>query len=122
MKGGSYLLVVALALAMASAMLWGSGFADAVGANQNNDELRSAADDAADKSAAERGAPGGGSIFGLVIFAARQLFNFVTLPLLLPVRLTQIGFPQWFAYPVGIGTQVVLSISIIQFLAGRVFR
>jgi uncharacterized protein (DUF983 family) len=41
---------------------------------------------------------------------------------LLPMTLVDLGFPVWFAVPVGAPATIVASIGVIQFVTGRVLR
>jgi hypothetical protein len=129
-----YPLVLVVALGLSTMLLVGSGAADYFQQSQNPTTLA----DSVEKNATS-GPVGGegegselsgsaesennpGSIVGLVIAGSQLITSFVSLVTLLPFKLQQMGFPYWAAYPVGLSVQLLASISVIQFVSGRVLR
>jgi hypothetical protein len=122
-------IVLVLALGITAAFFAGSGFNGIVDGNQNVDPVESEINQRANQSAAgtgnfsaDRGGTDEGSIVGLVVSGARDIVQFTSLLALVPITLDQIGFPQWFALPIGGVLQIVISIGILQFVTGREFR
>lgn len=125
-----YPVVLVLGMMLMAAFFVGSGFNGIVSGESNVDALGGELDEKAGESAvgvngsggnlsASRSASDEGSIVGLVVSAASNLFNFVGLVALLPTTLQKLGFPAWFALPVGATVSIVASIGLIQFISGR---
>lgn len=56
---------------------------------------------------------------GFVISGAAFLTNLVSSVALLPLTLTRLGFPNYFAVPVGAVAQIIAGIGVVQFTTGR---
>lgn len=122
----AWFLVVALGV---SALMWqlsavdsaiaGSGPADDL---QSGDELEAKAPDNPRINGSASTSNGESDIVGLVISGAQGVVAFVGMLVLLPLELQRLGFPQWFAYPVGLAVQIIGSIGIIQFASNRELR
>lgn len=61
-------------------------------------------------------------LINFVLSGAGALLTTAKLVLFLPVALSNLGFPIWFAGPVGAVIQIGTGIGIIQFISGRVYR
>jgi len=84
--------------------------------------------DQANKSSVE-----GGGVEGAASGSDEPLINFILeggsillstakLVVALPVALINLGFPSWFAVPVGSIVTIGTSIGIIQFITGRIYK
>lgn len=126
-----YPVMIVLALGTAATMFGMSGFTDLHDPNpvqdlQSDEEVEKAADDSA---AAQDGNFSGqsvsqddGNIVGLVIEGAGRIASVGALVVLLPFEMNNMGFPWWFAAPVGGLTQAIVGIGIVQFATGRFWR
>jgi len=56
---------------------------------------------------------------GLALSGGEFLATFVGAIALIPLTLTNIGFPYWFAVPIGGAAQIVGTIGLFQFVTGR---
>jgi hypothetical protein len=91
-----------------------------------------AADDALQNSSStldpnEQGVEGAanlqeGSIVGLIIGGGRAIFTFLGVIALLPFEMNKLGFPWWFAFPIGLVLQIMAGVTGIQFAVNRVMR
>lgn len=117
---------VVLALGVAGMMLGMSGFADAWGASPPK---TTAAQEELNKSAGEVG-PGNTPVSGPVSSADSSIVGLISSGLggavkvagaviLLPLTLVNLGFPAWFAVPLGLLAQVITGIGIIEFATNR---
>lgn len=133
MNGKAPVLMV-LVIASAGAMLGASGFADAWGAEPPStsaaqDELNESRNaDPIQPGDNETGVSGpvsgasGGDIVGLIISGAQAMGRIIGAVLVLPITLINLGFPAWFAIPLGGLFEVIVGISAIQFVTGRDWR
>jgi len=62
------------------------------------------------------------SLVGLALGGIDAIFGWVSVLVLLPLELNRLGFPYWAAYPLGILSQAVISIGLVQFASGRNLR
>lgn len=118
------LLVICLGIAVTMFSL--SGFANLHETNpaddlESGDEVEKVANNS---SAAEDGEfSGSGSnqdnIIGFIISAGSRFTQIVSLIVLLPWELANLGFPSWFAFPIGGLFQLIAGIGIIEFFSGR---
>jgi hypothetical protein len=121
-------LAAILCIALAAAFFAGSGFNAIVDGEANveqvSDEVNDTANDSVGGPGELSGSRSGGddSIVGLAIAGARNVGTFMALILLLPLTLQELGFPAWFALPVGGVLEIIVSIGVIQFVVGRVLR
>jgi hypothetical protein len=124
-------LAVMLALALTFAMFSGSGFNDIVrgdnsGVGEASEELDSQANDSAvsedEDVEGSRAASDEGSLVGVIIGAGQSVMQLFTMVALMPLTLRNLGFPAWFATPVGSLVYVVSGVGILQFITGRVLE
>lgn len=122
-------LVAVLSLFVAMAFFSGSGFNAIVDGDRNTKSLESEVNETANESvggfdqlSGSRSGEDEGSIVGIVVAGARNIGKLIGMFALLPVTMTNLGFPVWFAAPVGIVLELIASIGIIQFVTGRVLR
>lgn len=125
------LIVVALGVAT---MMWGvSGFGslygqtDPVSGLESGENLRAISDESAVSengsfNASAKGADESDNIVGMIISGTQAVISFAGSVALLPWELMRIGFPRWFAFPLGLSAQAVVGIGIIQFATNRVYH
>lgn len=65
---------------------------------------------------------GESDIVGLILAGGAGVANFIGMAILLPIELQRLGFPHWFAYPIGLGVQFLATIGLVQFVTNRVMR
>jgi len=121
----TYPLIVVLALGVTS-MMWGmSGIGDVYDQDVNSglesdDELQEVANDSAAKgSTADAGPNQGGNIVGLIFSGLQRFTSIAGLVVLLPYELHNLGFPWWFALPIGLIAQTIVGIGLIEFSTNR---
>lgn len=127
-----YPALVVLALGAATVM-WGlGGFGALYGADDPAEGLDSggelekqANDSAADDDNSFGGSAsnsGDGDIVGLIISGLGYVADFFGMVVLLPWELAELGFPWWFAAPVGSISQLLVGLGIVQWATGRPIR
>jgi hypothetical protein len=131
MRTAKIVLVVA-ALGTAT-LMWGiSGFGSLYGTDnpvdglQSGERLEKQANQSAvsENGSFDSSAEGAdeGDIVGIIISGTSALVSFASMAALLPFELQQLGFPRYFAYPIGLLAQAIVGIGVVQFAANRVFR
>jgi hypothetical protein len=116
-----------LCLGIAAMMVGMSGFESAVGENptgdlQSDDEVRNQSGDGPAGGGNFSGDAGGaddGDIVGVIISAGGALASFAGFVVLMPLELHRMGFPWFFALPVGLGSQIIASIGVIEAFSQR---
>jgi hypothetical protein len=73
-------------------------------------------------SASADNSGGADNIVGVVLSGATAITDFAGMVALLPWELQRLGFPAFFAFPVGFLAQAIAGIGVVQFAAGRVYR
>jgi hypothetical protein len=125
----NFLLAMVMSLALAGALITGSGFAALVGQgdptggiseNVNKTAKNTTLDDG--KLSGENAPSDDDSIISLIIDGGKEIGDIVGMVTLLPLTLMNMGFPAWFAIPVGAPVTIIASIGVIQFVTGRVLR
>jgi len=91
---------------------------DSGGALQNQSDTLDPNDEGLEGAANEQE----GSIVGLIIGGGQALFTFLGAVVLLPFEMQKLGFPGWFATPVGLVLQIHAGIAGIQFGVNRVLQ
>lgn len=121
-----WFLVIALGI---SALMWNLAGVDSALSGpsatddlKSGDELESQAPGEAEVNGSADSNSGESDIVGLVLAGGAGIANFVNMALLLPLELQRLGFPQWFAYPIGLAVQVIALVGLIQFVTNRVLR
>lgn len=122
----AWFLVLAIGI---SALMWNlSGVDEALTGPGPADELESGgeledrAPGTPNVNGSASSADGEGDIVGFIISGGQAIAGFVGVVVLLPLELERLGFPYWFAYPIGIGTQFIASIGLIQFVTNRILK
>jgi hypothetical protein len=58
---------------------------------------------------------------GAILDFANMVRTFISVVTLLPLYLIRLGFPNWFAGPIGVLAQLIASIGLFQLVTGREF-
>lgn len=124
-------LGVVLAFGLAFALLSGSGIgADVFGESPGDAETTRTIDEVSEEASVDEDSEGGGlgadvsgdnepTVTGVALSGGQFLAELVGAVALLPVTLTRLGFPSYFAVPVGGIAQIIAFIGLIQFVTGR---
>jgi len=123
------ILGVVLAFAVASSLLTASGIAGTLGATPAGDQSARTLDDIASDATVDEDSETGGlsadvagdnepTLVGVAISGGQFAASLVASVALLPVELMRLGFPFWFAVPIGGVAQVIAFIGLIQFVRG----
>jgi hypothetical protein len=125
----TYPVVLALALGIASIMFGLSGVSAVFDDTDQRptgiaDEVEGQADNSSvdDDGGFDADSRSEGGLIGFVIASAGTILSTAKLALTLPIALQQMGFPQWFAYPLGLATQIIAGIGFLQFVTGRIYQ
>lgn len=126
----AFTVAMVVSLAISGLMFAGSGFNQAVGVEDRTSTLGDELEETANES---RGTGDGGfdssarsqddgSITGFIISGTTAVVSVIWMVVLMPVTLQNIGFPVWFATPIGLAFYVFASVGAAQFASGRLFR
>lgn len=123
---------VILAFGLAFALMSGSGIGAVVfGENPDDAESSGTLDELIDGADVDEDEDGGGglsgnigddnepTVTGFVISGAQFITELVRAVALLPLTLMRLGFPSYFAVPVGGIGQIIAFVGLIQFVTGR---
>jgi hypothetical protein len=128
------IVVFVLSLGVAFAVVTGSGIGTTIfGVGDQDPGTQRALNDSANETRLEDDGDSGGiagdvqgdnepTIVGLVLSAGQTVISIATAVVLLPVTLSRLGFPVYFAAPVGLFAQMVVGIGVFQFIVGRVWE
>lgn len=122
-----FFVVTLLAFAVMGLMFAGSGFNSAVGVDGSNSQLESSVNESSERVNPADGVEGAragsdSSIVGIAIGGAQQIAGILVLVGYWPAALQTLGFPGWFATPVGIIAQLIVGIGLFQFATGRIYE
>lgn len=124
-----YPVALVLSLAVAAMMFQMSGFNAHLSQDNSVDQLSDEMDDRANDSAISQDGnfsgsarSRGGGLVGFVISGVGAVMNIASMAIMLPSALMSLGFPWWFAHPVGRVIQIIVSIGVVQFASGRVWQ
>jgi hypothetical protein len=123
-------LGVVLAFGVFFALLAGSGVGASIfGASPGEAESSRTLEDISDEASVDTEEGGGidadvagdnePTIVGVAISGGEFIAQLVGAVALLPLTLVRLGFPNYFAVPVGGGAQVIATIGLFQFVTGR---
>jgi len=122
-------LAVVLCLGVALLLFSGSGFNALVSGSQSPGPLGDALGQQGEQSPVQdgnisvsRSASDEGSIAGLILGGSQSAFQALNLLAFFPQTLQRLGFPTWFALPIGSLVYVVVGIGIAQFVSGRIYE
>ena len=122
----SFAVAMALSMALAGLFMAGSGFNNAVGQDDRAPTISGALEEKADTNettfSSSARTEEEGSIPGFIISATETVVGIVWIVLAMPATLRELGFPRWFAYPIGLGFYVIVTIGVAQFASGRIFQ
>jgi len=124
-------LGVVLAFGVAFALMAGSGIGAAVfGASPGDAETARTIDEVSSEASVDEDSETGGlsadvagdnepTVVGVALSGGQFVAQLVGAVALLPVTLTRLGFPSYFAVPVGGVAQIIAFIGLFQFVTGR---
>ena len=119
-------IVVVLAIGVAAMMLGMSGFSAAWGADPPQtsaaqEELEDSSRDLAPQSGPVSGPVSGvdDSVIGLLASGLGSAVDVAGAGAVLPKALISLGFPAWFATPVGFLAQLIVGIGLFEFATSR---
>jgi hypothetical protein len=117
---------VVICFAVMFAIISGSGVGATIFGVENQettglDKLSETAEENKDPSFDVLSALGQGPFVGAILQFAGMVRTFITVVGLLPLYLMRLGFPNWFAGPVGVLAQLIASIGLFQVVTGREF-
>jgi hypothetical protein len=122
-------LAVVLCLGIALLLFSGSGFNAIVEGSQDAGPLGDNIEQKANESpvqngsiAVSRSASDEGSIAGLILGGSTAAIKSFELLAFLPITMQRLGFPEWFAVPIGSLVYIVVAIGIAQFVSGRIYE
>ncbi|MFP4218493.1 MAG: hypothetical protein ACLFR6_06610 [Salinarchaeum sp.] len=122
---------VVLCFGIAFALLSGSGIgADIFGENPGDAESSETLEDISSDAEVDEEGDGEGlsadvsgddepTVTGVVLAGGQFAVQLVGSVALLPITLTRLGFPSYFAVPVGGVAQIIAFIGLAQFIGGR---
>ena len=116
---------VVMALALAFALIAGSGVGATIfGQNpdtQGLDKFSEAAEENKDPEFSVVSAIAQAPFVGAILQFGEMVRTFIAVVGLLPLWLMRLGFPNYFAAPVGVFAQLIASIGLFQVITGREF-
>lgn len=125
----TFLLATVLCIGLAMALFAGSGFNALVQGSQAPGPLADSVEEQGNQSVINENQSvssdrtgSSGSLAGLILSSARTIGEIVGLVSLLPFTLQRLGFPAWFALPIGSVAYIIAGIGVVQFLSGRIFQ
>lgn len=127
----TYPLLFVVSLGVAVLMVTGAGYPAAVGQPGAADDLRSGDELGRQANNSSVGGPAfegaadsadEGDVLAFVINGGKSIARTFGFILLLPLELRRMGFPWWFAAPLGLAAQIVAGIGIVQFASNRRLR
>lgn len=125
----TFLLATVLCLGVAMALFAGSGFNALVEGSQAPGPLADSVEEQGNQSVVNDNenissdrTGSSGSLAGLILSSARTIGEIVGLVSLLPITLQRLGFPAWFALPIGSLAYIIAGVGIVQFLSGRILQ
>lgn len=125
-----FAVYLVLAMAIAGMIFSMSGFNAVIGQDGHNSDLSGRVNDSAENSSVNSegdtfnadARAQGGTLVGFILTGGSAIMDVLSLVVLLPLELQAMGFPYWFAYPIGVLVEVVVGVGFIQFIVGRVYR
>jgi hypothetical protein len=85
------------------------------------DELSESAEENKDPEFQVTAAIAQAPFVGAILEFGGMVRTFVTVVGLLPIYLGRLGFPMWFATPIGVLAQLIASVGVFQVVTGREF-
>lgn len=122
-------LALVLCLGVAMLLFAGSGFNGLVTGSQSPGPLGDAIGQQSERSpvnngsiSVSRSASDEGSVAGLILGGTQTAFQAFNLLAFLPVTMQRLGFPSWFAVPIGSIVYIIVGLGIAQFVSGRIYK
>lgn len=122
-------LAVVLCLGVAMLLFTGSGFNGLITGSQSPGPLGDALGQQAEDSpvndgniSVSRSASDEGSVAGLILGGSQTAFQVFNLLAFLPLTMQRLGFPSWFAVPLGSIVYIIVGVGVAQFVSGRIYR
>jgi len=118
-------LVVGMAWQMASlSAALGVGQSQSPASGLNTDKLNDTASKHNVSSGVEGQAPGSdaGGLIGIAISGGQAVANILGMAAMFPFVLEGAGVPYYWAYPLGLLTQIIVFIGLVQFVSNRDLR
>jgi len=119
-------VLIVLVLGVSGSMLSMAGFAGAWGVSDPgigaaSDQVNEQADDLAPANSSATGpvTSGESSIVGLVVDSSQSIVSVAGSVMLLPITIMQLGFPAWFAVPIGSLAYLIAGIGVVEFATNR---
>lgn len=126
MRGGAAIFMLVMMIGASGMMLSLSGFGQAWGAEPPQTNLAQKGLHGSAANLKPQNAPISGPVSSsnapIIGLLASGLGSFVSAAgavALLPMTLVHMGFPRWFAYPLGLLAYIIVGISIIEFAVNR---
>lgn len=101
------------------------GVSDPISGMESGDALNETSNDSAVSDggsfngSASAGDAGDTGIVGIIISGIGFIVGFVSMVGLLPLELMNLGFPSYFAIPVGVLAQALVGVGIVEFATNR---
>ena len=122
-----------LCLGVAFAIVTGAGIgAEIFGVKNQDAGTQGELDDSANETSLNESEGGGVSgsvlgdneptVVGFILSTGDTVTNIAAAVILLPFVLANLGFPAYFAFPVGAFAQIVVGIGVFQFITGRTWE
>jgi len=125
----TWAVALTLSIGVASLMFGLSGYGGAVAKDPTDGlgPVGSSVQDQASNSSVESGVDGAAGntdqpLITFILNGGGALLSIAQSVVLLPVALMNLGFPAWFAVPIGSLVSIIVGVGITQFIAGRVYR
>lgn len=122
-------VALALAIGVATIMFTASGYAGQTQADPTEGlgPLGDGVEAQEDNSTIETGVDGAAGstdqpLISFILSGGGALLSTAKLVALLPIALINLGFPTWFAVPVGSVVTIGTGIGIVQFISGRIYQ
>jgi len=119
-------VLVVLCIGTSGAMLGMSGFADSWGADPPSVESASSQVNGSAENVSPNEGPvegpvssGDSSIVGLIANGLGSLVDIAGAVIVLPLTLVNLGFPKWFAIPIGTVAEVIVGVGVFEFATNR---
>jgi len=119
-------ILLVLVLGVSGSMLTMSGFGAAWGVDDPSigpatDQVDEQADAVGPANGSATGpvTSGESSIVGLVVDSSQSIVGVAGSVMLLPITIMNLGFPAWFAIPIGSLAYVIAGIGVIEFATNR---
>jgi hypothetical protein len=122
-------VALVLSIGVAALMFSASGYADVTGSDPTaglgpvGENVETQANESAVNSGVEGAASGSDEpLINFILSGGGALLTTAKLVVSLPQALQGLGFPVWFARPVGFFVTIGTGIGIIQFISGRIYQ